>query len=314
MQTLDEFINTNTGKADVGNTQDNRGQCVGLDSVWMDNLGIPHEWGNAIDLLKNADPNYFDVVYNKLGDTSQFPPDGAIVVLGKPYGLVNGVYYGHTGLSINSDGNTLRLFEQNDPEGSTPHMKEYGYEACIGWLIPKIAVPTIDTDTIRRNNAIYNSTQYDQVCAMLSLPPQDNLGKDAPFEEVKQKFDDKNNQIQRLQNDLKTAKQQAIDASQAATKAHEEDLQTIQDGIDAEHKVTELEQTISLFVNQLGLPAGSDDKTIADAITELKKPHDQVAQEAKDTIKYARLNKLIEGFFDWLKVGINMFIRRKFSK
>lgn len=148
MLDLQSFTNENTGKSGVGDTPQNIGECVGLIEVWNDNLGLPHIWGNAIDLLKNADPSHYDVVYNKLGDTSQFPPDGAIVVLGKPYGqLLDGTYAGHTGISKGSDGNTLRLFQQNDPDGSTPHMKDYTYDACLGWLIPKVTIPTTALNT-----------------------------------------------------------------------------------------------------------------------------------------------------------------------
>ena len=47
-----------------GNTAANMGECVGLVSLWMDNLQFPHEWGNAVDLLANANTQYVDVINN----------------------------------------------------------------------------------------------------------------------------------------------------------------------------------------------------------------------------------------------------------
>lgn len=201
MQTLQEFITANTGKANVGDTQQNIGQCVGLIEVWTDNLGLPHTWGNAIDLLANADTNSFIVVLNHLGDTSQFPPDGAIVVLGKPYGLLaDGTYAGHTGISVNSDGNTLRLFEANDPDGSAPHMKDYAYDSCIGWLIPKITIPTTpSTDPLQAC-----LQQHDQLVAKCDQQSKtiDNLN---------QIITDKNTQITGLNTTIQTQAKQIED-------------------------------------------------------------------------------------------------------
>lgn len=163
MLTLDEFIAQYIGQQGIGDTPQNKGQCVGLIEVWTDNLSLPHTWGNAIDLLKDADSNSFDITYNKLGDTTQFPPDGAIVVLGKPFGLQpDGTYDGHTGISKGSDGNTLRLLEQNDPINSPIQIKEYSYNSCIGWMIPKIQQPG-QSGELPANyvDIVHGSTQWD---------------------------------------------------------------------------------------------------------------------------------------------------------
>jgi len=175
--TLQQFVAVNIGKPNLGDTPQNKGQCVGLIEVWLDALGVndPHLWGNAIDLLKNADPSKFDVVYNKPGDTTQFPPDGAVVVLGAPYGKQpDGTYLGHTGLSNKSSGVILRLFEQNDPLNGLPQIRQYDYTSCVGWLVPKLqggdtvadmyTLPSgKQVDLANRDSNIATATIFDQV-------------------------------------------------------------------------------------------------------------------------------------------------------
>lgn len=166
---LNKFIQVTAGRSNLGDTPQNKGQCVGLIELWTDLLNLPHTWGNAIDLIKDADPNSFEIVYNKIGDTTQFPPDGAVAVLGKPYGLLlDGTYAGHTGVSKGSDGNTLRLWEQNDPQGSTPQLKEYSYDSCIGWIIPKVST-SISALPANYDTIIQKATQWDTTCTELSL-------------------------------------------------------------------------------------------------------------------------------------------------
>ena len=54
---LQSFIAQYTGIANVGDTPQNKGQCVGLIEVWLDLFNLNHIWGNAADLLSNADPS-----------------------------------------------------------------------------------------------------------------------------------------------------------------------------------------------------------------------------------------------------------------
>lgn len=60
------------------------------------------------------------------------PPRGAIMVLDGRYG--GGA--GHTGVVVDANQNTYRLFQQNDPYGSGAHVTEYNYNGAIGWMIP----------------------------------------------------------------------------------------------------------------------------------------------------------------------------------
>lgn len=115
----------------VGDTQVNRGQCVGLVEVWIDSLGLPHVWGNAADLLDNADEAHYQVVHNL---PTNFPVAGDIVVWGSSWGSG----YGHTGICVSGAVMSFVAFEQNDPAGSYPHEKTYSYAGVIGWLHPRV--------------------------------------------------------------------------------------------------------------------------------------------------------------------------------
>jgi len=132
MLNLTDFINKYTGQANVGDTPQNKGQCVGLIEIWLDNLSIndPHLWGNAKDLLNNADPFKFDIIINT---PQNVPEAGDIIVWNSNLGNGNG----HTGIFCSGNVNNFNCFEQNDPIGSTPHAKTYDYKNVIGWLHPK---------------------------------------------------------------------------------------------------------------------------------------------------------------------------------
>ena len=126
---LQGFIRTYTGKSRVGDTAANRGQCVGLIEVWLDSLRLAHIWGNAADLLANADPSFYKKVRNI---PTNFPVPGDIVVFGPSWG--GG--FGHTGICVTGEILSMALFQQNDPDGSTPHLKVYAYDGVLGWLHP----------------------------------------------------------------------------------------------------------------------------------------------------------------------------------
>jgi hypothetical protein len=139
---LQQFINTYTGIL-CGDTPENKGECVGLSELWMDDLGLntPHEYGNARDLLANANTNNFDIIYNT---PTGFPLPGDIMVWGTSWG--GG--YGHTGVIVTADINQFTCFEQNNPTGHAPQINGHtNYNGVLGWLHPKVAIdqPTIVT-------------------------------------------------------------------------------------------------------------------------------------------------------------------------
>lgn len=128
---LSWFIKQFTGWAFAGDTPDNRGQCVGLAQVWIDCLGLPHVWGNAKDMLLDADPKSFR---RNVNTPTNCPLPGDIVVWGPSWGAG----YGHTGIAVTATVMDMVVFQQNDPDGSTPHLKTYSYSGVSGWLHPLV--------------------------------------------------------------------------------------------------------------------------------------------------------------------------------
>jgi hypothetical protein len=165
--TFTEFKNQYNGQSNVGNTAANRGQCVGLVSLWMDNFKIAHVWGDAKDLYANASDKDFAKIPN---DPTAIPQQGDIIVWSSAFN--GGV--GHTGIaSGKADVNTFECFEQNDPIGSSPHLKTYNYAYVTGWLRPIVAQTTA-TDAISVPKATFEdlvrkATAFDIVCDYLKF-------------------------------------------------------------------------------------------------------------------------------------------------
>lgn len=131
--TFQEFLNKFNGQSNVGNTPENKGECVGLVSVWVDNLGYDHIWGHAKDLVNNYNPNQFDFILNT---PEAMPEQGDIIC----WNSTMGGGYGHTAIATGGQTTltTFEVFEQNNPTGSNCHLKTYpNYNNVIGWLRPK---------------------------------------------------------------------------------------------------------------------------------------------------------------------------------
>lgn len=127
MQNLIAFINRYLGVMGTGDTADNKGQCVGLIECWCDVNGKPHIWGNAVDLMRNADPVHYSVTPNS---PTNFPPPGAILCFDSTWG--GG--YGHTGVVVAATESQIVLFEQNNPEGGAPAVATHTYQGVAGWI------------------------------------------------------------------------------------------------------------------------------------------------------------------------------------
>ena len=153
-----DFLTKFNGQQGVGNTSENKGQCVGLVCVWVDTLGFPHIWGNACDLFANADEQFFDKILNT---PEAIPQAGDIVVWSAKF---NGTV-GHTAIATGTgDINTFETFEQNDPLGSNCHLKTYKYTSVIGWLRPRST--QLDSQAI----IIQQSDAFIAICTKLGTP------------------------------------------------------------------------------------------------------------------------------------------------
>ena len=137
MKTLYKFIAELNGKTGIGNTDGNKGQCVGLVMVWIDNLGLSHFYGHARDLFANAPVKQWKKIKNT---PTGYPISGDIIVFDKTMG--GG--FGHTGVVIESDekSDSVTIFEQNNPANVpgvacevTTYKGAY-WKAVVGWLRP----------------------------------------------------------------------------------------------------------------------------------------------------------------------------------
>jgi hypothetical protein len=133
MITLKEFIKKYLGKKGVGNTNGNKGECVGLASVWMDNIGIEHVWGDAKDIYTNA--SLFD--FKKIKNSSDvYPISGDIICWDSSMGYGSG----HIAIVVSSSkfADTFTVFEQNNWTGDNDPSCELTtytkWTGVIGWL------------------------------------------------------------------------------------------------------------------------------------------------------------------------------------
>ena len=129
--TLTEFIKKYTG-VKCGNTNGNFGQCTGLVSLWIANMGLSHCWGNARDIYKNASSLEWGKTLNKI---DIYPVAGDVIVWD---GSMGGGF-GHIAIVVSSSeaNDTFTVFEQNNPLGSAPLKKTYkNWNGVIGWLHP----------------------------------------------------------------------------------------------------------------------------------------------------------------------------------
>lgn len=128
---FDTFLNQYNGQRGVGNTPENKGECVGLVMVWIKYINSPHIWGHAKDILTNADRTAYEVILNT---PSAVPQKGDVVVWSSRF---NGTY-GHTAIATGSGNiNIFEVFEQNNPVGNGCRLHSYNYNYVTGWLRPK---------------------------------------------------------------------------------------------------------------------------------------------------------------------------------
>ena len=125
---LAAFVSQYLGVPHVGNTVDNKGQCVGLIEVWLSVNKHANIRGNAKDLLANADLQVYQMFTNT---PTNFPPAGAIVVWDASWGGGNG----HTAVALAANVNLLAVFEQNNPAGSAPTVVTHDYAGVAGWIV-----------------------------------------------------------------------------------------------------------------------------------------------------------------------------------
>lgn len=250
--TLPDFIAKYNGQGNVGNTAENKGQCVGLVMVWLvDTLGNPHIWGHAKDLMANADRNAYEVITN----TPDGVPQAGDVICWN--GRMGGGY-GHTAIVTKADVNTFEVFEQNT-NPLTCHLHTYpSYSNVQGWIRSKknqvMAVISQDElDAIRnRRDELYNQLQEETA---------------------------KNNELKtNLENEQKKS-QELREANDKLTKA---DADTGAELLDVSHERDNYKSTLEAWANALG--STIDLKSGLEAIEGLRRP---IEEQVKPLQKHA---------------------------
>lgn len=151
MYSIQQFINENQGTL-IASRGGITGQCVSLVQKWGEVNGVSGSpvfpVANAKDMNGSTRQDAYTWIPNKVGDPTSKPQPGDTVVFS----------WNHTGLCVTSDGYTIQMFQQNDPTGSTAHMKSYNFNGCTGWLrlkntnqgVPAMASTRQDTEAAFR--------------------------------------------------------------------------------------------------------------------------------------------------------------------
>lgn len=138
-KSLTEFIALYNGKTGVGNTPENKGECVGLVVMWILNLGLTHFYGHAKDFFTNAPVSQYTKIKN---EPDVYAKAGDIVV----WDATMGGGFGHVAIIVECDtqADTFTVFEQNNPAnvpGRACEVTTYkDWSGVIGWLRPRVSI------------------------------------------------------------------------------------------------------------------------------------------------------------------------------
>lgn len=196
MITLKEFTKRYAGDYGVGNTPGNKGQCVGLAMLWVENLGKEHFWGDAKDLFNNAP----DTQWDKIRNVPDLYPEGGDIITWD-HNMGGGAGHVAVVLFSNKELDSFTVLEQNNA-GNEPGVaceittyKDWSH--VIGWLKPK-GYDEEDTDCVSMDEFIAMKTKMEE--------------KDAKWEECKEgRAEDKaqyTEQIGQLTRNLSLANEQ----------------------------------------------------------------------------------------------------------
>jgi hypothetical protein len=131
-----QFVARWTGVYTPGNVQ-----CVGLVYQWLENLGLPIKYGNAIDWAGESWPDFTWVPYRK----GLFPSQGDVVVWGEGCCGIDGA--GHTAICDEAAVASLLTFDEDWPFGGAPQLVTHGcdtgnaYCGVLGWQHYTVALP-----------------------------------------------------------------------------------------------------------------------------------------------------------------------------
>ena len=132
--TLSDFINARIGKQVDFDGQYGY-QCVDLVEFYNhDVVGAPALGGNAVDLARNPQPNFYS--YNA-NTPFYIPPAGAIAI----WNTNLGDGYGHCAIVLNASLMSFVSLDQNWPKGAPVSKVTHNYQNVIGFLVPRVSNP-----------------------------------------------------------------------------------------------------------------------------------------------------------------------------
>ena len=283
--TFTEFVTKYNGQKNVGNTAENKGQCVGLIANWVDELNLPHIWGHAMDLFVNADEKFFQKILNT---PDAIPIAGDIIVWNKKF---NGTV-GHTGLATSTGTtSTFECFEQNDPLGSACHMKTYNYNSITGWLRPEQPITTTGVSEYEKKLTELRDQRDDNWDMYAGLCDKLKINKDYKIALIEAE------RFLSLEEELRKSRE--IQSSQAKEiEANKTEAQSIKIKVEEQTKSIELAQDaiIKLKKSLDNEKIKNDDLLLRIKIIETTKPIDNM--ESGELMK-AGWDKWIQGIKKW---------------
>jgi hypothetical protein len=129
---LDEFKATYVGKH-VDFDGKLGFQCMDLIEEYnRDVVKAPRLWGNAIDLLKNSQPQFYDFIPNT---PTYVPPAGSIAVWNNKVG--NGD--GHCAIVLAANVNSFDCIQQDGIRQTVTTVNRYYYQNVAGFLVVKVS-------------------------------------------------------------------------------------------------------------------------------------------------------------------------------
>jgi surface antigen len=194
--TIYEFVSKYNGKF-IDNDKVYGAQCVDVVKQWIADNGWKMKSGNAIDWQNNGD-DFYKWVKNT---TSAVPSPGDIIVfsVGK---------YGHIGLVVSANVNTVDVFNQNWPHGNKTDpcvITRFNYISpkVVGWLHPK-ALDVVTPPPAPPEDP--NLAKIRELEAIIQAKAQEIVNRDATIVELKRQLSDMNNLIGGLNTSLATQK------------------------------------------------------------------------------------------------------------
>lgn len=134
---LNRFVDNTIGNFQEVSYRQAEYQCMDLAYEWIFVLDFPkaaiqHQYAYEVfTLASDITRQYFDII-PKTKDN--FPIEGDLVVF-------KGGDAGHIAIAIEGNPTAMKIYEQNNPLGTNPNIRDRGYTNCLGFLRPKFTQP-----------------------------------------------------------------------------------------------------------------------------------------------------------------------------